>query len=41
MKNLKKLVERAEKEASKKVSTTEMYLTDIEKTKKEIERKRK
>ena len=34
-------MERAEKEATKKVSTTEMYLADIEKTKKEIERKKK
>lgn len=41
IKHLKKLVERAEKEATKKVSTTEMYLADIEKTKKEMERKKK
>lgn len=41
MKYLKELVERAEKETKKKVTPTEIYLMDIEKTKKEIERKQK
>ena len=41
IKCLKKLVERAKKESTKKVTSTEMYLIDIEKTKKEIERRKK
>lgn len=40
MQHLKELVERAEKEAKKKMTSTEMYLMDIEKTKKEIDRRK-